>query len=113
MGGSGNYSSVRSAYPMYIARMMVVMLVLFVSLSIARSLFNHGFATTVCLRFGQLIAGETLPFTLIVRDPLGNSFVGSSEHENPADDPKITVRAKGGGGGSTSLYFVACVTVLI
>lgn len=43
-------------------------------------------------RFGALIAGETLPFKLIVRDPLGNSFIGSSEHENPADDPKITVR---------------------
>eukprot|EP00752_Nemacystus_decipiens_P011158 g9914.t1 len=42
-------------------------------------------------RFRALIAGETLPFTLVVRDPLGNSFVGSSEHENPADDPKITV----------------------
>lgn len=43
-----------------------------------------------------MIAGETLPFTLVVRDPLGNSFIGSSEHENPADDPKITVRAEEG-----------------
>ena len=47
-------------------------------------------------RFHALIAGETLPFTLVVRDPLGNSFIGSSEHENPADDPKITVRAEEG-----------------
>ncbi|CAM9328873.1 unnamed protein product [Ectocarpus sp. 12 AP-2014] len=42
-------------------------------------------------RFGALIAGESLPFTLVVRDPLGNSFIGSSEHENPADDPNMTV----------------------
>eukprot|EP00903_Cladosiphon_okamuranus_P005534 g5511.t1 len=42
-------------------------------------------------RFRALIDGETLPFTLAVRDPLGNSFIGSSEHENPADDPKISV----------------------
>lgn len=53
-----------------------------------------------CFRFRALIAGETLPFTLVVRDPMGNSFIGSLEHENPADDPKITVRgARGGGGG--------------
>lgn len=43
-------------------------------------------------RFQALIEGKTLPFTLVVRDPLGNSFVGSSEHENPADDPRIKVR---------------------
>lgn len=42
-------------------------------------------------RFRSLIQGDTLPFTLVVRDPLGNSFVGSAEHENPVDDPKITV----------------------
>eukprot|EP00904_Undaria_pinnatifida_P009842 jgi/Undpi1/5989/HiC_scaffold_2.g01263.m1 len=42
-------------------------------------------------KFRSLIEGETLPFTLVVRDPLGNSFVGSAEHENPVDDPNITV----------------------
>lgn len=31
------------------------------------------------------------PFTLRLQDPLGNSFVGSLEHENPVDDPNITV----------------------
>ncbi|CAM9235745.1 unnamed protein product [Ascophyllum nodosum] len=42
-------------------------------------------------RFRALVAGEMLPFTLIVRDPVGNSFIGSTEHENPADDPNIEV----------------------
>lgn len=56
----------------------------------------------VLIRFGALVAGETLPFSLVLRDPLGNSFIGSSEYENPADDPQMTVseRARGGGGYS-------------
>lgn len=45
-------------------------------------------------KFRNLIEGETLPFTLLLRDPLGNSFIGSLEHENPADDPHITVSVR-------------------
>lgn len=41
--------------------------------------------------FRSLMDGETMPFTLRLRDPLGNSFIGSAEHENPVDDPMIEV----------------------
>ncbi|CAM9659732.1 unnamed protein product [Choristocarpus tenellus] len=42
-------------------------------------------------RFQRLIVGKAFPFTLVLRDPLGNSFIGSLEHEDPADDPNIEV----------------------
>ena len=53
---------------------------------------NLKFGRVAAVRFRALVAGEMLPFTLIVRDPVGNSFIGSTEHENPADDPNIEVR---------------------
>lgn len=46
------------------------------------------------VRFRTLIEGKSVPFLMIVRDPLGNSFIGSSEHENPSDDPNIEVRVR-------------------
>jgi hypothetical protein len=42
-------------------------------------------------RLDALRAGEAFPFTLQLRDPLGNSFIGSQSYENPEEDPQIQV----------------------
>lgn len=52
------------------------------------------FLLVLFIRFRALVDGEMFPFTLVVRDPVGNSFIGSTEFENPADDPNITVRRR-------------------
>merc|ERR1711937_876647 len=38
----------------------------------------------------QLVTGET-PFTFIMDDPAGNSFISSLTHTDPTQDPKLRI----------------------
>jgi len=42
-------------------------------------------------RFNDIIEGKNLPFTIILRDPMGNSFIGTKGDMAPEDDPFLKI----------------------